>query len=310
MPGVVRTHTLFGVQIATANVLGGIVSQRLPTDAAVRSEGSSGEVYARHQSLVGQRVTASFATRLIAQALGLCGVSGTSIASLTGGLTLWAQKTAAGGTRAGVTSHRKYNMTAGLLYPDSLTVEHQGDAVLGYNAIAAWDGTNDPVAITDSQSLPAGIADDERWSLGPITLGSVVISQVRSLSLNFGIDAVSEGSDGEIWDRYVYIRRIQPIITIRGIDIEWFKAANIPLTGLNATHATTSIFLRKRADGGSFVADATADHIKFTAAGLVTISPALDVGADVGPAEVNLALAGVYDGTNAPLTFTDNVAIT
>ena len=308
MPGVATLHGLYGVVFDTT-IIGGITQQAINTGTEVRGDALSGEVYNRFQSQVAQKPGASFTTLNIAAALAESALSGVSIAALTAGFTMWAQKHAEGGSREGTLSHRKYVFNEGLIVPRTLSVDHQGDASISYDVIATYDGTNDPVVITDSQTLTTGLADAERFTMGPVTIESVTIAQVRSFEIDFGINAVTEGADSEVWDRYAHIVSINPTITLRGIDVEWLKAANIPLAGLNATHANTKIYLRKRAAGGTFVTDVTAEHVKFTAAGLVYVDGAMDASGNEA-AEVSLTMPLKYDGTLAPLVITTASAIT
>jgi hypothetical protein len=118
-------------------------------------------------------------------------------------------------------------------------------------------------SLPTSQSLPAGITDAERFTLGPTTLESEALTGITNFNLDFGITARSEGADSDIWDTIVTIEQILGVLTLRGKDPSWFGAGVIPLAGLAVTHANTAVYLRKRAAGGSFVADLTAEHIKF-----------------------------------------------
>ena len=86
-------------------------------------------------------------------------------------------------------------------------------------------------------------------------------------------------------------------------------SAKIPLTGLKVTHANTAFYLRKRAIGSTFVANGTAQHIKFTAEGLATIDNAMQVSGDE-PSSTTLTMPLHYDGTNAPLVIDTASAIT
>jgi hypothetical protein len=58
------------------------------------------------------------------------------------------------------------------------------------------------------------------------------------------------------------------------------------------------IFLRKRAANGQIIADATANHISFTAAGMVSITEA-GSGSGVDPMNCTAVLHVYSDGTNA-----------
>lgn len=305
---VARKHGIYGVGVG-ATLLGGITRQSLSTNSDVQSEATSGEIYARFVALYAQRVAPGFTTRSIATALGACGPLGASLAGLSGGFCLYAQKHADGGTRAGTLSHRKFSMVCGILVPRQLTVDHRGDATLSYEAVVTYDGVNDPVVITDLVSLPSGLTDAERFTLGPVTLESVTLSQKTQLTIDFGLDAVGESADSEIWDTLASIRAQHSTIKLEGIDVEWCKAANIPLTGKSATHANTKIYLKKRALGGTFVADGTAQHLKFTAAGLVTPDTLFDGGlTDTG--KTNLTMTCYYDGSNAPIVIDTASTIT
>lgn len=308
-------YGLFGVEIGNGNVLP-ITQQSLPPGTEVRSETSSGRVYPEFQAVVAQKSSASFSTLAIAAALDMVGLIGKDVSTLTGGFSMWAEKHASGGTRAGASSHRKHNVALGLIVPGTLSVEHQGDATLPYDVLILGDGAgNDPVVITKAQTLPtltAGDIEKERFTLGKVTIGGILLEGVTSVEIDFGIEAVTVGADSTIHDTFVSIHTIAPVITIKGIDLEWLDSAKIPYQGKVATHTgddATSIYLRKRAVGGTLVPLGTAEHIKFTADGLATIENALDVsGNDTG--EVNLVMPLRFDGTNAPLIVNTAIAIT
>lgn len=305
---VTRKHGIYGVGVG-ATLLGGITRQSLVTNSEVKSEASSGEIYSRFTALYAQRVAPSFTTRSIASALNVCGALGVSIAGLSGGLAVYAQKHTDGGTRAGASSHRKYTMVKGILVPRTLQVDHQGDATLSYDAIVTYDGVNDPVVITDLVSLPSGLTDAERFTLGTAAVGGVTIGQKTGVSIDFGLTVRGEGADSDVWDTLASIETMHPTITFDGIDVEWCKAANIPLAGKAATHANTAIYLRKRSAGGTFVTNVTAEHVKLTAAGMIVADTLFDGGAgETGKAKLTLRCD--YDGTNAPIVVDTASAIT
>lgn len=294
-----------------ATRLGGISAYSLGSGSQVMNESTSGFYYPEHPSLTGQLPVGSFTTIQIARALGLCGLTGTSIdTDLASGLKFYLRKHAEGSTRTAGSAHHKYTMRGGLVYPTTLTCDHQGNAALSYNVIVTYDGTNVPIVLTTSQALPAAQSDDEQFTLGTFTIGNVAFTAVKSMSLDFGINAVSEGADSEIWDRYVSIADIKPSLTLTGIDPDWFAAAAIPLLGLKGTKAQTIFYLRKRAIGGtSWVADGTSEHIKFEGANLATVDDMIQVtGQDASGITINVPF--YYDGTNAPLVIDTTSAIT
>src|SRR5207244_731271 len=99
-----------------------------------------------------------------------------------------------------------------------------------------------------------------------------------------------------------------PSIRLSGIDSEWWKSTVIPLTGLNIGHTATAIYLRKRAAGGTFTADATAEHIKFTAAGMPIVEGFDGSGNALDDVTVHFPLK--FDGTNNPIVINTASAIT
>ena len=303
-----RRHTLYGVA-AGATLIGGIDQQGVNSGTVSAQEPMSGEIYPRFQSIVSQEPSAHFRTAQIATAMGAVGFLGANIGSLAGKLVLYAQAHAAGSTRASGASHRKYTINAGLLYPQGISItDSAGHAALTYIAAATYDGANEPVIPTDSVSLPAGLTDAERFAIGPVTIGGVTISHIRSLEIDFGLTVEVQRADSDIWPTFVSIVRVAPMIRLTGIDVELFKSTNIPLTGKAATHANTAIYLRKRAAGSTYVANGTAQHLKFTAAGLAYVTDLIDA-TDESPAMCNLEMPLVYDGSNYPILVTIGSAI-
>jgi len=303
-----RIHGVWAVE-ADSTLVSGITGRRGSTGTETQGEPASGLVYPQNIYIRGQQPVFDFGTKSIANALDtLGGLIGKNIADLAAGFKMYLEKRAAGSTRASGANHRKLTATAGLILPRSLSVEHQGDAVLSYDVVPVYDGVNDPVAITDSVSLPAGLTDSDRWTLGPFTIESIALGQAQSLNIDFGISEQLHAGDSDIWATMVSIARIQPVLTLTGTDIEWFKSTNFPLAGKAATHANTTIYLRHRAGGSTYVANGTATHIKFTADGLAYIDTFADASGDA-PDSISLTMPLRYDGTNAPLTVDTTSAI-
>jgi hypothetical protein len=305
---VTRKHSLWAVKADTV-IVGGITQQSLRLGGEITTEPTSGEPWARFQYVRQRRPGASFTTKAIADALDAFLTTGLDISTVSGGLILYAQAFADGGTRTSGSAHRSYTMTKGVAAVRRLECTFGQDATLSVEAVPKMDGSNDPLIEADAVALPAGIADNERFTLGPITLESIVLPQIRSMEIDFGIDVVAEGADSDLAPTHVSIRQIVPTLTLRGIDVEWLKAANIPRAGKAVTQANTKIYLRKRTqDGAAFVIDGTAEHIKLTAAGLAHIETAMDASGNEG-AEATLIMPIKYDGTNAPIVVDTTSAI-
>ena len=303
--GVDNKHSLFAV-VVDSTTLGGISQQNISLGTQATGEPRSGELFTRQQAIVAQAPRAGFSTDHVAAGLNLCGPAGISISALGSGLMLYLQKMSKTGPVSG-SVHRKFTIVDGVMVPTTLSVPHGGNATLGFDAVATYDGSNDPVQLADDQALPTQSTVVQTFTLGPVTIGGVTIDNLQSLEINFGLQVVAEGADGDIWPTEAAIVAVQPTITLRGIDPEWFKAANIPLLGKVATHANTAIYLRKRTATG-FVADATVEHIKITADGLVYVDDGMSA-SGMDSAETSLMLVPEYDGSNAPIVIDTTSAL-
>ena len=284
----------------------GITQQSLDTQSDLRAVSASGLVNPALASLIAQMPIGSFTTLHLDEAFTAIGINGVPIALATP-LILYGQRHAAGGSRMGATSHKTWTIKTGMIVPRSLTCDHQGDATLQYDIVIAYDGTNVPIIPAESASLAANPTNAERFTLGPMTVGGVALSDYRNLSIDFGIDVMQEGSESDIWPKHVSIREKRPSITIRGIDPDWFKTtAAVDMDGIAGTHANTTIYLRKRLTGGTFAAGAA--HIKLTAAGVIVPTPAFD-GSHGNAGETGLQIQTYHDGTNEPIVITTDQAL-
>jgi hypothetical protein len=314
--GITRVHGLYAVEIDsvgdTAVVLGGITQLDIKTGTRVERQATSGNPHVYNANVVEQKPVATFTTLDLALALATAGQEGKAISSdvTDPGLNLYARKRAEGGTRTTGSTHRQYNIKEGILVPRTISIQHRGNATLSYEALATFDGTNDPVVITDSSAIPtvAAGSDAVRFTLGAVSLESVTIAGIQSMELDFGVTAETFGGDSDVWETFATIGEIMALARFTGIDIEWLKAANIPLGGKAITHANTLIEFRKRANGGQFVADATEEHISITAAGIAFIDDAFRA-SENGAGETSIAVPLYHDGTNNPLVIDTTAAL-
>ncbi len=288
-------YTLYGVGINTT-LLGAISSQRFDTDARTNVEALSGHYLPGFAAIVERTVKVPFTTRQIARALSACGIGGFDC--FTGnGLKLYAWKMVEGGARSASTDNLIYTYARGLLVPTRLTMQHGQDATLDYECtVISADGETSPVAYTTS-SVPSGLLDDQRYSLGSVTLGGTVLqqSQIQSVSVDFGIRLRSESGGGLIYPTFACIEFVQPKITIETTQL---GARTIDV--VSGTHANTEIQCRKRQSGGTF---ASSGHIVISAAGLIYNSNPMNIQSP-GAGRLTLMDEAIYDGTNAIVKFT------
>lgn len=300
----------FGISSVTLGtvVLGGITQQNAANEESLGNEARSGEVYPRFTTLRSQDHKATFTTEDIATLLTALASGYADITSLTGGVKMYGQQWLQGSTRDPGSVHVKDTIIDGILALRQLTVPQDGDAALSAEAVAQWNGDDDPIARVINSAPPAVATDSGRWCLGKITVGGIALSYFTNLTVDFGIAIEATRKEHEIWPRIVTIAAIKPTITIRGINLAQHDAAAIPLAGLSGTHANTILYLRKRLQHLTHELDATAAHIKLTAYGRVAVNQ-LQGGSGPPPSEIEIVVTCGYDGTNAPVKFSVGQAI-
>ena len=296
----------------SAVLIEGVTQADISANITVKREVAANSIFAKVATVEAVKPVASFTTYNIAQAfgaggLGLSGLCVTSDGSHPG-ITLYAQKQGCSGASAG-SVHRKYTIATGILAPQSLTVDHRGDASIGYQIFAKYDGSTDPVVMTPSVALPTpSAAVDARWtmySMSTFNAGEPVrtdsLEGKRNITLDFGAQVTSEGADSTVFDSVQSISQVLQTLTVRGVNPEWFVA--------DASSAGVVDF-----DGRSLITDdylvftlrkqntplATAEHIKITVRGTLVVQTLLS-GSPNSPAEASVEMHLIDDGTNAPV---------
>lgn len=301
------SHILAAVDIG-GTVIGGITSHSPSLETQILAEAQSGLVAPDFANVVSQQANHSFTSQDIPAALAAVGQLGVDVEGLTGGVKFYLQQLADGATRTAGATHRALTYNDGILIPQRLTCTHQGHAELTCQLIGCYDGSNDPIVISDTVALPSSVANNIKHTLGVTTLCGVTLTRKTDIEIDFGLTVEPESADSDVWSSVVSVRSQAPTIKYTGLDATWFSAANIPLLGKASTQANTIIYLRKREAGASFVSDITAEHVKIEAAGWAHVE---DPGGVQGhdPAKVTVVLTVTDDGTNDVLKITTAIAI-
>lgn len=310
--GVSNRWNIYAVNFSDVSdtLLTGISGGNINLETNMVSEVVSGQVYAEHLVMNGQEVTADFSSMSIQDCLDQVGPLGFDISTLSNGFYLYGYKHAKGGARAAGSVHRRFTFVDGLIVPRSITCDHQGDASINYDVLATYDGTNNPLQFSDTIAAPTVPSDNERFTLGKVSIAGTEYTGKKSIEIDFGNQVERESADSDKWSTHSSIVQQIPEITIRGISLDWLAAANIPLEGRATTHANTTIWLRKRAKTASgFVADGTAEHISFTIDGCAWVEEAYSSQGQ-GAVETQLKIRATYDGTNTPLVIDTTATIT
>jgi len=294
----------------SAVLFGGITQMDAEIAPEINSEEVAGSPYALNTTLKAIKPKMTFSTRDVAKAISTCGLIGLGIAGSTNpGVEMFSAQMLNGVLRSG-SVHRKIRMASGRLMIRKLSCSHQEDAQADLEAMAIWDGTNLPFIPTDAVALPGTPADPARYTLASLNFGGVDIPCLQQLDIDFGLTLESFGCDSDIYDTHLLLSKIQPLITFTTLQTDQFLASGgVPLQGLAGTHANTIIKLRKRATGATpFVADATAEHISITTAGLLTLEKAFGATGNKR-GETTYRITSRFDGTNVPLIFSTTATL-
>lgn len=300
-------HTAYAVRLYNSGgsdqLITGVSRQNVSTGSEVSRDESAGERYVRHASVVQQNPTANFATRAIATALGIVGAQGVTVdAGTTEPGLQFVQVSIDDDTGAPLAGsvHRTITMAKGFLWPDTLSVAQDEHAELSLQALALYDGTNNPLVPAASAALPGTMADGERFGLGAVSIGGVTVTDHLSIDLTFGLQVEARRAEGDIWPTHLLLVSVKPQLRVRGAGVGQFATSGgIPLAGVAATHANTAIYLRKRSTAVAGYLSGS-NHIELTMAGLATWGNVHDATGNQ-TAELELMVDVVYDGTNAPI---------
>lgn len=292
-----------------------IISESLTNNPMMDAIITAGETMPTHVSLLSQKITGSFDTYALDTVMDTCGLQPMCIAVTPGnearsGVVFNMQQFESCGGATGGSTDRTLAISCGAIVPRRLTAEHQGYASMGVDVVVAKDSTNNAIVISDAGAVPTLEGGGDRWTVGQMKVGNIALTDYTSLEIDFGNTVTTRGSQSDIWDAYVEVSTHAPTITIRGITPAWFKeSGGIPIAGLACTHANTVLYLRKRDPGGAgFVADNTAEHIKFTAKGVASIETAM-TGQAHQFTETSLVIRCMYDGTDDPIEVDTTSAI-
>jgi hypothetical protein len=307
--GVSTVHILHGIQ--TPAQFYSQVEDATPQSGLSSMIGTpAGLVSPLFMGIRGAKPNVSFRTTQLATLLAECGLYGADLSA--GNTDLFYRKVTNLGTReAAITAtHTRMRIAKAFMYWRSITARHQSEATAEANLVAVFDGTNVPIVSTGSVALSGTPTAAEFFGLGPISINTVALPSDTEMSIDLGVEMLTAGSNSEVYDSFVAVKAIRPVITIRSLSIESWATYGLIGTALTSF----SGYLRKcnadAAGGVAYVADATAQHIKFTAtAGIITVDQTSGGGASEAGTSLKIYLRSATQGA-APLTISTASAIT
>lgn len=228
---------------------------------------------------------ATFESTDIAGVLG--GISVTAGLSISSGtITIPYRKRAQGATFAGSSAHVALSGTNGLLIPTSFSSSQDQEA--STVSLELWfrstDGATDPVTSATGASL-ASQSFNVSYDHGPVLVNASEVAEVTGFTVNPGIEVRAKRYQGLPFPTALYIVQRRPTIDLEFEDFDDAEA----FVGTVTAMSSCACYMRKLADGSSHVAEATAEHVKFSFTdGIVTLETLSASGTEDGTATVRL----------------------
>lgn len=203
------------------------------------------------------------------------------------------QKRLSGGTFAGTLAHVALTNKLGFLVPKKLSVTQDKPAELELDYHCLYDGTTSgtpaqpvqPLTIAINQTLVSTPQFNTRHYQGPVYANAAQMPGIEGWDIDFGIEVKRLPTDGDLWSRVISIVSRKPKLTCKVSDA---AAANTVGSFFNAAlPGALAFYLRLGAAGGARVADATAAHVKITAATGAWHTETMDVQGE-GDASTNI----------------------
>lgn len=321
-----KLHTLSAVSFDTdiqdeaAVVVTGIRSSRVSPSINFQREITTGQAWAHFGSIYGASPMGTFSTIDVARCGAAIGLQGLNLAS-TGdstGVTYFGVKKAKGGVRVSASEHVAFASIQGIAFLRGITAGHQTDAYLDVETLATSDnGTTAPLIETITSDYPTIPNDNERFTLGTLTLGvdsgsMVTFNQKSQVELIFNPTVEAFGSDSDIYPSIANITTFEPMLRITTLDVTLMNAV-ISMSGKVIDASNSFFYLRKRSksSGTGFVANATAEHIKFTLTdGCAYQMTAFESTSPAGNAQAIIEVPLIGDSETFPLAVSWASAIT
>lgn len=295
-----QSSVLYDAQLGPGYLLRQIRSANFSPNTTLAPDYTSGGVDPAAIFVLESRPEVRFTSGDIGGALaGIDPVSGLHIANGTATIQIPWNHRANGGTFQAGASHARLVADRGLFVPASLTANQSDQDGASIEILGQFYSTDEtpPVQAQLNQSLPASVYNGS-YRLGPIYIGSTPLTGIVGVTINFGITLEPELLDGLPWPSNIYITRRNPTAQIRFRDLDQMLQFGALFSALNSA----TIFLRRRAAGGTYLADAALSHVKLTL-GSGTIVPDSIGASGNAAAEPSITLTGVS------LTSAEDVAI-
>lgn len=305
-----------GAQFGGVITLGGVTTSAVNMNPQVVQDYSDGNIHPTLTTLQAFAEDLQFTTNNVDKALALIGSVGECIDDGSAIEVYYSRLSACAKGPAPGAVHRRIvitqsGATAGLVYPNSFSCDHRGNASFSFSVMPETDGANSPIVIQSDIALPAElqvlIDNQNRYTIGPVNLAGDVYEGVKQVSIEFGISLIRESADSVPFDEFIAIEKTANKISLTGIDPTW-ASSNVAggaagtIEGVQLQHADTSIVFRRRVNGTArFEPAGDPVHVVLSTNGLAVVTNVASTN-EQQPAESGVDIYSDFDGANVPIT--------
>lgn len=290
-----------------------IRSMRWMAGGSPLTERPAGHPHPMFLGVQGVKPALEFVTSELDVLLAAIGVGGAAVGSTA---TYFKAGAATGSVARATTSHQKITITTSLGYWSSIRLSHNGVSEATVMLQAIYDGTNDPFVYAATQALSGNLGVGTYFGAGPVSVNGTSLTGVQEITIDSGVRLIQAGDASEEFDTFIGVETTEPVVTIKFMNqINW---TTIGLRGLALNGSTGLVFYARKYkasaagtfSGGTRVANATAEHIKFIGLNGVA-SPVDSNGQQSSPTTdtIQFRLSSASDSV-VPLTGTVSSAIT
>lgn len=279
-------YGIYGIKIAA--VMYGVTGTiSLDDNMVVVSEKNDGTGGRRIAAALGGAPTISFSSREIEALLDVTGLTGLSIASLSGGITLYFTKQDLVGRNAS-SVHYSLNVTAGVIVPTSISASQDQLASINYTIHAISSGSAYPGTEASNAALSAIASPTSLFTLGPAIINGTRRDGLTSWTLNLNQGVTKMRGDGSPWPKAITVDEGEPSFDIMTKD-SGTLAAVIAAGALAQGGTQSDFYLREVTNNSICTAEDSLVHIRlrvtagiytrqsFSGSGLADLSVRLDI---------------------------------
>lgn len=295
----------YGVYLAPSTgspvTIGGVTEQSIDHGVESTAEVTAGQESPQFGEVTKVQPGGQFTSHDVSKVMQAVGMKGICMSGgANAGFRLFSLKRNDCGGIASGSVHRSLTIPNGRIVPRTLSAQQGKRASIQCQVMSLYDGTNDPLIVTESLAKPTGLEDLVGYHLFELVVGGISIVKKTSLEVTFGNDIVAEYDDGNVFPSTLNINSHAPMIKANCFDVSVFGNGNdqIPLRGLMAEHADSYFVLRKKILGTAGYS-AGDDHIKVTFGGMVFVTE--HAATNNTPQFCSVSVTALDDGTNAML---------